>query len=72
MPAEARYGARVFAAADLDRNGRDELVIGMGPDPAAGPKVKVFVYDGAAALWFSLKADPTGWTHGASVAAGRF
>jgi hypothetical protein len=72
-PVQVRYGARVFAGADLDQDGRSELVIGAGPDPDAGPLVKVFQYDGSGvAFRFSLSSFATEWTHGASVAAGRF
>jgi hypothetical protein len=67
---EVRFGARVFAGTDLDGDGRDELVVGAGPDPASGSPLKVFTYDGQrVGLWFSFDAFPTGWTHGASVAA---
>jgi hypothetical protein len=70
---EIRYGARVFAGADLDQNSRDELVVGPGPDPAAESPLRVFRYDGSQVTgWLSLRAFPGGWTHGASVAAGRF
>jgi len=72
-PSQARYGASVFAGADLDGNSRSELVIGAGEDPKVGPRVKVFRYNGSAVnFWFSLGNDPTGWTHGANVAAGKF
>jgi len=70
---EARYGARIFAGANLNADGRDELVVGKGPDPSAGSSVKAFVYDGSQATeWFSLLAFPSGWTHGANVTAGFF
>jgi hypothetical protein len=70
---EARYGAEVFAGADLSGDGRDEIVVGGGPDPALGSPVQVYQYDGQEALlWFSLEAYPEGWTHGSRVAAGRF
>jgi hypothetical protein len=72
-PDEARYGATVFAAADLDADGKDELVRGAGPDPALDSLVRVYLRsEGTVNLWFSLQAFPAGWTHGASVAAGRF
>jgi len=72
-PSEARYGARIFAGADLDVDGRDELVVGAGPDPSISSPVKVYHYDGTGvSLWFSLHAFPSWWMHGANVAAGRF
>jgi fibronectin-binding autotransporter adhesin len=70
---EARYGARVGSGADLDLDGRDELVVAPGPDPAMETPVGVYTYDGQQVTsWFTLQAFPSGWTHGASVAAGRF
>jgi parallel beta-helix repeat protein len=72
-PAEASYGATVFAGADLDADGQDELVVGAGPDPSLDTLVRVYRRNGeTVSLWFSLQAFPDGWTHGASVAAGRF
>ncbi len=66
------YGVNVFAGADLNGDGRDELVTGRGPDTAANSEVKVFTYDGTAVReWFSLEAYP-GLTYGTNVAAGRF
>ncbi len=66
------YGVNVFAGADLNGNGRDELVAGRGPDPTADTEVKVFTYDGIAVTqWISLEAFPE-MTHGTNVAAGRF
>ncbi len=71
-PAEVRYGAKVFAGADLNGNGRNEIVVGQGPDPEASGEVTVFEYDGTQVTeWFSLEAFP-GMTHGTNVAAGRF
>jgi hypothetical protein len=71
-PGEVRYGASVFAGADLNDDGRDEIVVGAGPDPAIGSPVTVFLYDGAqVSEWVSLQAF-NGMTHGTSVAAGRF
>jgi len=68
----ASFGATVFAGADLDGDGRDELVAGCGPDPAVTTPVKVYRYNGAGTtLWFSLEAFE-GMTHGTTVAAGRF
>jgi len=70
---EARYGAKVFAGADLDHDGSDELVVGAGPDPDIGSPVNVYQLDGSQVeLLFSLQAYPDGWTEGVSVAAGNF
>ncbi len=67
-----RYGVNVCAGADLDGDGRNELVVGRGPDPEADTEVKVFTYDGASVnRWLALEAFP-GYFHGANVAAGRF
>ena len=73
-PGEARYGAKVFAGADLNNDGRTELVVGCGPDPYTGTPVKVFLYDGTQVTeWFSLEAFmDLDLTHGTNVAAGRF
>jgi len=66
------HGVNVFAEADLNGNGRDELVTGRGPAPSADTEVKVFTYDGSAVQqWFSLEAYP-GFSMGTNVAAGRF
>jgi len=70
--APLKFGVKVFAGADLNDDGRDELVAGRGPDPTADTEVKVFTYDGAAVSeWMSLEAF-SGCTHGTNVAAGRF
>jgi fibronectin-binding autotransporter adhesin len=72
-PADARYGARVYSGKNLDLDGRDALVVGCGPDPSVGSEVKVFRYEGSVVSeWFSLEAFPSSYTHGTSVAAGRF
>jgi fibronectin-binding autotransporter adhesin len=69
---EVRYGVKLFAGTDLDDNGRAELVVGPGPDPAAGAFVKVYRYAGSQMTeWLTLDAFPD-LTHGATVAAGRF
>ncbi len=68
---QSTYGARIFAGADLNDDGRDDLVAGAGPDPAAGTPVQVYRYlGGTAELWFSLEAFPAGTTSGTSVAGG--
>ena len=70
---ETRYGARIFAGADLNVDGKDELVVGAGPDPSIASTVKVFRYEGFGVIeLFSLHAFPSSWTHGVNVAAGRF
>jgi len=67
-----RFGANVFAGADLNGDGRDEMVVGRGPDPDADTEVKVFTYDGmTVSQWISLEAFP-GLTNGTNVAAGLF
>lgn len=73
QPSENRYGARVFAGADLNSDGLDELMVGGGPDPESGTPVKVFLYDGKQVkLWFSLQAYPEDYAYGSNVAAGLF
>jgi len=68
-----RFGARVFAGADLDGDGTDDLVVGAGPDPSVGSPIKIYHYEGVAVIeWLSLQAFPPARTHGVSVAAGRF
>lgn len=58
---------------DLDLDGRDELVVAPGPDPAMESPVNVYVYDGRQVTpWFTLQAFPADWTHGATVSTGRF
>ena len=72
---EALYGAKVFAGADLNGDGSDDIVVGQGPDPEVGTMVRVYSYDGSPINrddhWISLEAFP-GLTQGATVAAGRF
>ena len=70
----ARYGARVFAGADLNEDGRDELMVGAGPDPTAGSEIKAFRYNGTVvSVWFTLEAFPSSsWMYGVNVASGRF
>jgi len=69
---QARYGARIFAGADLDHNGRDDIVVGGGPDPARGTEVAVFsCRDLSSELLLSLQAYPEGWRRGVTVAGGK-
>lgn len=69
---DVRFGATVFAGADLNGDGWNEIVVGCGPDPEAGTEVKVFEYDGTGVtLWFSLEAFE-GLAYGTNVAAGSF
>jgi hypothetical protein len=58
--------------ADLNREGRDEMVVGCGPDPGTGTEVRVYRYNGTrASEWFSFHAFP-GMSQGTNVAAGWF
>jgi len=70
-PDAARFGASVHAGTDLDGDGRDDIVVGIGPDPDVWKPTRVFTYDGSIRGWFSFQAYPEEWTHGARVAAGR-
>ena len=71
-PGEARYGANVFTGADLDGDGRNELVVGPGPDPSRATPLKVYRHTGSQVTeWISLTAFE-GMSHGTNVAAGRF
>ena len=70
-PAEARYGAEVHSEADLDGDGRDDLVVGAGPDPLVNSTIKIYRYDGSeTSLWINLQAYPDEWSHGVKVTAG--
>ena len=58
---------------DIDNDGKDDLVVAAGPDPAAATPVRVYRLDGGAPeLLFSLDAFDGAVTHGSSVAAGLF
>jgi len=69
---ESLYGATVSANADIDGDGRSEIVVGQGPDAAAGSTIKVYGYDGSqSSLLFDLDAyGDSGLTHGVGAAAG--
>ena len=73
-PDEIRFGANVFSGADLNGDGRDEIMVGQGPDPAAGSEVKVYLYEGTqVSMWVTLEAfGDLELTNGAKVAAGHF
>jgi len=76
-PYESLHGVQVFSGTDLDGDGRDELLVGHGPDPAAGTEVRVYRYHGSPVYgedhWITLEAFGD-WplTHGTTVAAGQF
>jgi len=71
---DLRYGARVSSGTDLNGNGRDEILVGQGPDPDAGTWIKVFIFDGTETMeWIVIDSfGDLGMTRGANVAAGRF
>ncbi len=73
-PEAALYGAKVFASADLNGDGRDDLIAGCGPDAAVGTPVKVFIYDGATVTeWILFEAySDMALTQGTTVAGGKF
>jgi hypothetical protein len=71
-PDATRYGATVAAGTDINGDGRDDLVVGHGPDPGVGTQVKIYTWDGSAVTeWLALPTFP-GMTQGTKVAAGRF
>jgi hypothetical protein len=73
QPSQALHGAWVFAGADVDNNGRDDLLVGAGPDPGVEGLIKAYRYDGGyLSSWFSFTAYPSDLKGGASVAAGNF
>jgi len=66
------HGVNVFSGADLNEDGRDELVAGRGPALNADTEVKVFTYrDGTLRQWISFIAYPELF-RGAHIAAGKF
>jgi len=71
--AEARHGARIFAGADLDDDGRDEILAGCGPDPQRDTRIRAFSYGpGGVEIVFALRAFQPGLNHGVNVAGGIF
>jgi len=71
---ESLYGATVSAGADLDGDGRSEIIVGQGPDPSAGTTVKVYGYDGSqTSLLFDIDAyGDGGLTRGVIAAGGSY
>jgi hypothetical protein len=68
----SRYGAEIHAGVDIDDDGRTDLIVGTGPDPASNAMIKGFTYtDGGVELLFGFEAYP-GLTHGVTVAGGRY
>ncbi len=70
---ETLFGANVSSGCDLDNDGRDEVVVGPGPDPGSGTPVNVYRFTtGQVELFFSIDQAFPGLTHGTTLAAGRF
>jgi nitrous oxidase accessory protein NosD len=66
------FGASVSSGVDIDHDSRDEIVLGYGPDPSAGPTIRVLRYETTGPrLLFSLLTFPEDWTHGAQPAVGQ-
>jgi len=72
MTGSQSYGVNVFAGADVNGDGLDDVIAGRGPDPEADTQVKVFTYfQGEVVEWMAIDAFE-GLTHGTFVAAGQF
>jgi len=70
QPSEAMFGAQVSSGTDLDRDGRDELVVGAGPDPSMGSQIRVYhCGPSQSTLWFGLEAFDAAMTYGANGTA---
>jgi len=68
---EASHGATVGSSPDLNGDGRDEILIGSGPDPDGASMVAVYRHDGSGLVhWFDV-VPYEGLGYGATVAAGR-
>jgi len=66
----ATHGATIHGGPDLDRDGRDEIIVGTGPDPDGASLIQVFRFDGVeTGRWFGLSPF-SDMTHGTTVAAG--
>lgn len=69
-PYDAKYGYGVFvASADMDNDGKDEIITGLGPGPQNSAWVKVFKSDGLEIS--SFLAYPEGTKYGVRVYSGR-
>jgi len=67
-----RWGAIVHAAADLDDDGRTEIVVGAGPDHRVEGRVNVYNYDdGTVTPWIEFVVDDE-HAFGVNVTAGWF
>lgn len=70
MPYDAKYGYGVtVASVDVDGDGRDEIITGLGPGPQNPSWVKVFRYDGSEVINFF--AYPENSNYGVRTGTGR-
>jgi hypothetical protein len=65
---EGDYGVNI-ATGDLDGDGIDEIITGLGPGPQNEPRVKIFKSDGTEIGNFL--AYPAGMDYGVRVSSGR-
>jgi hypothetical protein len=47
LPETAIFGATISAGTDWDGDGRNEILVGMGPDPAGGTLIRAMAYPGS-------------------------
>ncbi len=71
-PGQALCGANVYAEADMDHDGFNEIIVGGGADPDIGTPVIVLDYSSGEGLFplCSFDAFSAGFTHGTKVASG--
>jgi len=70
---QARYGALIDAATDLDGDGLADLAVAPGPDPSVAAPVRVYGFAGGSpSLLYTFEAFGEGMTHGGTLASGRF